>query len=238
MSTPDRAVDPSGRHDPGLRALEGAEKPDCTQNPHVTRELGCGWRLPFQSRQRGVDASPTWRTGRPDRHRRLGEIRIVERSCPHEYQVRSRLGLTEKRSAAFGAKPAVHTSPAIGHAREVARPSDDPERFGAKARANRSASRAEVLAIAAPAHARGDRRFRALPAHRAAQALSRDCHGCLQAGIRWNGESYIRGPVSAGAHERSAGRDCTSRSPCRPQGRRSSRRTDRRASRSMPRSPG
>jgi len=168
----------------------------------MTGELCCRRRLPFQSRQSCINAGPTWRTGRPDRHRRVGKIRIVECPRSNEDQMRSCLGLAEERSAAIWAEPAVHPVLAIGHTREVAQPPYDLERCGAKAGTDCSAACAQILAIAAPAHPRSDRRFRALPANRSAKTPARDCHCTLQGRERGNAASHIvRLPLaSCGCH--------------------------------------
>jgi hypothetical protein len=87
-----------------------------------------------------------------------GKIWIIEGPNPNEDQMWSCLSLAKDRSTAIWAKPAVHSIAAVRHAREVARLPYDLERRGAKASTNRSAARAQVLAIAAPAHPRSDRR--------------------------------------------------------------------------------
>ena len=160
-----------------------------------TERLCSGWRLPLRARASVVDASPRRRARRPDRHRRLRELRIVERSDPSEDQVRSRFGLAEQWSAAARAEPPVHPIAAVRDARVVARRPRHREGRHAKARTHRSAARAQVLAIAAPAHPRGDRRFRALPTNRAAKAAP--CHGhvALQASVVVLRKSYSRTAV-------------------------------------------
>jgi hypothetical protein len=157
----------------------------------MTANLCCRRRLPFQTRQSCINASPTRGTGRPNRHRRVGKIRIVE--CPRsdEDQVRSCLGLAEERSAAIRAEPTVHSVPTIGHTREVTHPPLDLERSGAKAGANRSTACAQILAIAAPAHPGRDWRLCALPANRAAKTPACDCHCALQAQERGKAASHI-----------------------------------------------
>ena len=142
--------------------------------------LCCRRRLLFGTRQSCIDTGPTRRTGGPDRHRRVGKIRIVEGPSPNEDQMRSCLGFTKERRTAIGAEPAVHSIATVGHTREVARFPCDLERCGAKASTNRSAACTQVLAIAAPAHARGDRRFRALPANRTAKTPAGHRHRALQ----------------------------------------------------------
>src|SRR6478609_6715168 len=121
-----------------------------------------------------------WRAGCPYRHCRAGKIGIIEGSNPNEDQMWSCLSLAKDRSTAIWAKPAVHSIAAVRHAREVARLSYNLERGGAKASTNGSASRAQVLAIAAPAHPRSDRRLSALPTNRTAKAPACHCHCALQ----------------------------------------------------------
>ena len=157
----------------------------------MTSQLCCRRRLPFQSRQSCIHASPSWRTGRPDRHHGVGKIRIVECPRSNEDQVRSCLGLAKKRSAAIWTEPAVHSVPTVGHTREVTQPPCDLERCGAKAGTDRSTACAQILAIAAPADPRGDWRFRALPANRTAKTPACDCHCALQAHGRVNAASRI-----------------------------------------------
>ena len=144
-------------------------------------QLCCGRWLPFHARQSCINTSPTRRTGGPDRHCRFGKIGIVERPSPNEDQMRSYLSLAKERRAAIGAEPAVHSTATVRHTQEVARFPYDLERCGAKASANRSAAACtQVLAIAAPAHPRGDQRFRTLPANRTAKAPACHCHRALQ----------------------------------------------------------
>ena len=146
----------------------------------MTGQLCCGWRLLLHTRQGCINARPTRRTRRPDRHCRVGKIRIVECPGSNEDQVRSCLGLAKERSAAIWAEPAVHSIPAVRHTREVTRPSYDLERRGAKAGTDGSAACAQVLAIAAPAHPSCDWRFRAFPANRTAKTPACDYHSALQ----------------------------------------------------------
>jgi len=146
----------------------------------VSARSRCGRWLFFHSRQRGINASPTRRTGRPYGHCGIGKIRIVESPNPNEDQMRSCLGLAKKRSAANRAKSAVHSTATVGHAGEVARFPYDFERRRAKTSADRSAACAQILTIATPANPRGDRRFHALPANRTAKAPACHCHQTLQ----------------------------------------------------------
>jgi hypothetical protein len=146
----------------------------------VAGQLCCRRWLLFHPRQSCINASPTRRARGPDRHCRVGKIWIVESPNPNEDQMRSGLSFAKKRSAAIGAKPAVHSTAAVRHTCEVARLSYDLERCSAKASANSSAACTQILAIAAPAHPRGDRRFRALPADRSAKTPACHCHSALQ----------------------------------------------------------
>src|SRR5438270_2355880 len=146
----------------------------------MTRRLRSGRRLLFHAGRGIINASPSWRARCPDGHRRLGELRIVERSYPNEDQVRSSLGLAKQGSATARAEAAVHPIAAVRHTRVVARRTRDLEGRCAKASANRSAACAQVLAIAAPARPRSDRRFSALPTNRTAKATACQCHVALQ----------------------------------------------------------
>ena len=157
----------------------------------VARQLSCGRWLLLHTWQSGVNTSPTWRTRCPDCHCRLGKIRIVERPGPNKDQMRSCLSLARERSAASGAEPAVHSIATVRHTRVVTRLPYDLERRGAKASAYRSATCAQVLAIAAPTHPRSDWRLRTLPANRAAKAPARHCHCALQHQKRVNAASQI-----------------------------------------------
>ena len=152
--------------------------------------------MPFHTGQSRINASPTRRTGCPDRHRRAGMIEIVEGPNPNEDQMRSCLSLAKERSSASWAKPAVHSIAAVRHAREVSRLPHNLERLGAKASAHRPAARAQVLAIAAPAHPCSDRRFSALPTHRTAKASTRHCHCALQRKRRQHTVAQIVGSVA------------------------------------------
>jgi hypothetical protein len=146
----------------------------------MTRRLRRGRRLLFHARRGIINASPRWRARCPDGHRRLGELRIVERSNPNEDQMRSSLGLAKQGRATARAEAAVHPIAAVRHTRVVARRTRDLEGRCAKASANGSAACAQVLAIAAPARSRSDRRFSALPMNRTAKATACQCHVALQ----------------------------------------------------------
>ena len=137
-------------------------------------------RLHLHLRQLRVNAGPTWRAGCPDGHRGAGEIWIIERSDSNEDQVGSCLSLAKEWSTAISAKATVHSIAAVRGAQKVARLSRNVERRRAKASANRSTSRAQVLTVTAPTHARNDRRFPAFPANRTAEASASYCHRSLQ----------------------------------------------------------
>ena len=149
-------------------------------------ELRGRWGLLLHTRQSGVDASPARCAGCPNGHRRACKIRIVKASNPNEDQVRSRLRFTEQRSTARRAKSPMHAVATVRDAREVTRLPYNLECRGAKASSNGSTTCPQVLAIAAPANARNDRRFHALPTNRAAKALARHCHCTLQGQERWH----------------------------------------------------
>jgi hypothetical protein len=145
----------------------------------VARQLGRRQWLPFHAGQSCINASPTWSAGCPDRHCRAGKIRIIKGPNPNEDQMRACLGLAKERRTATWAESAVHSTTAVGHAKEVTRRPGDLESLRTKASANRSAACAQILAIAAPAHARSNRRFSALPTNRPAKAPACHCHCAL-----------------------------------------------------------
>ena len=157
----------------------------------MARQLSRRRWLSFHTRQRCINASPMWSAGCPDRHCRAGKIWIIEGPNPNEDQMWSCLSLAKDRSTAIWAKPAVHSIAAVRHAREVARLPHDLERGGAKASANRSASPAQVLAIAAPAHPRSDWRVSALPTNRTTKAPACHRHCALQCQNRGNAAPQI-----------------------------------------------
>jgi hypothetical protein len=136
--------------------------------------------LSLHLRQLRVNAGPGWRAGRPDGHRRTGEIRVVECSGSNEDQVWPGLGLAEQRCAARAAETTMHSIAAVCDARKVTCFSRDLERRRAKAGANRSAACAQVLTVPAPTNARNDWRLQAFPANRTAEAPASYCHRSLQ----------------------------------------------------------
>jgi len=142
-------------------------------------------RLLLRTRQFSVDASPARCTRRPNGHCGACTIRIVKASNPNEDQMRSRLRLAEQGSTARRAKSPMHPVATVGDAREVSRLPNNLECRRAKACSNRPTTRAQVLAIAAPANGRGDRRFLTLPTNRTAKAPAGQCHGILPRSRRW-----------------------------------------------------
>ena len=163
----------------------------CRQSPKAgARELGvrrhpcgklCGRRrLLLHTWHFGIDAGPARRTRRPDRHCRACMIRIIEAANPNEDQVRSRLCLAEQRCTARGTKSPMHSVAAVRKAREVSRLSHYLECGRAKASSNRSAARPQILAVAAPANARRDRRLVTLPTNCTAKAPASQRHRNLQ----------------------------------------------------------
>ena len=90
-----------------------ATRPSARVANRLVRTLRRRWRLLLDLRQRGIDAGPARRGRRPDRHRRLGEIRIVERADADEDQVRTRFGLAEERRSARWAESAPHRVAAV-----------------------------------------------------------------------------------------------------------------------------
>jgi hypothetical protein len=74
----------------------------------------------------------------------------------------------------------MHAIAAVRHARIAARRARDLECSRVKACPDGSTSRAKILAVAAPTHARGNRRFSAFPANRTAKAPACHCHLALR----------------------------------------------------------
>ena len=162
----------------------------------MTRTLCRGRRLLFHTRQSRIDASPTRRTGGPDCHRWVGEIWIVEGPSANKDQMRPCLGLAKERCAALWAEPAVHSTATVGHTREFARSPSDLERRCVKAGADGAAACTQVLAIAAPARARRNWRFQALPANRTTKTPACHSHCTLRGRERgFTSPRIVRSPV-------------------------------------------
>ena len=145
---------------------------------------GCWRRLSLGPRKLTVEARPARRACRPDRERRLGDARIVERPNSHENQVRPGLGLTEERRTARRAKPSTHPVSTIGVAEVVGSFSGDGKARRTKARVHSSATCAKVLAVTAPAHPGHYGQLQTRPANRAAKASTRYRHGVSSNGGR------------------------------------------------------
>ena len=141
------------------------------------------WRwLPLHLRQFWADASPARRTRRPDRHRRIREIRIVECADAHEDQMRPRFRLAEKRGPTRRTESPMHLVAAGRDAWIIAGIAMHHECRRAKAGVDRSAAGTDILAVPAPAHARDNRRCRALPTNCSTKASACDRHGCSRTG--------------------------------------------------------
>ena len=147
-------------------------------------------------RQRCVDLGPARRGRRPDCHRRLSEIRIVESADSHEDQVRPRLGLAEERCPARRTESPVHLATTVRDASIVVRPSGHGEGGRAEASVDRAAARTDILAVPAPAHASDNWRLRAFPADCPAEASSCDCHSVFQ-----SKEAYVIAASYVGEHK-------------------------------------
>src|SRR4051812_26827629 len=107
-------------------------------------------RLILHLRQLRIDAGPA-RSGRgPDRHRRIGEIRIVEGPNADKDQMRTRLCFAEEWRPARWAESPVHPVPTIRDAWIVAGLTRYGERSCAEAGVDGSASGTEILAVPAP----------------------------------------------------------------------------------------
>ena len=103
------------------------------------------------------------------------QIGIVKRSRANEDDRRPLFRLAEHLGAALGAKAPVHGRAAVGLADVVAQRTGYGDIFLAEKRADRAGSAAEILAHAAPAISRAERRLRPdLVPHRPAQTSARD----------------------------------------------------------------
>ena len=130
----------------------------------VRRHSSRRWRRLFHHlRQLCVDAGPAGCRRRPDRHRRNGEIGIVESADADEDQVRTRLCLAEERRPARRTESPVHLVATVRDTWIVAGLARHRERCCTEAGINRSAAGTEILALPAPAHARDNRGRRAFP---------------------------------------------------------------------------
>jgi hypothetical protein len=148
--------------------------------------------------------SPVGCGQRPDCHRRLSKVRIVESADAHKNQMRPRLGLAEERRPARRTESPVHLVATVRDASIVVRLSGHCEGGSAEASVDRSAARTDILALPAPAHARDNRRLRAFPADCPAEASSCDRHSVFQAKEAIL-ESYVGGH-KFGKHVGSTGR--------------------------------
>ena len=90
----------------------------------------------------------------------VAEIRIVERARAHEDDGRPLLRLAEYVRAASRAEAPVHGRAAVGFADVVGERARDGDVLGAEGGADAASSAAEILADAAPAIARAERRIR------------------------------------------------------------------------------
>lgn len=138
-------------------------------------------RLLLDLGQLCIEASPSRRRRRPDRHRGCGEIRIVEGPDANEYEMGPRLRLAEQRRPARGAEASMHPVAAVREARIIPRLSAHRERLGAETRVYRAAAGADILAVPAPTYARDYWRCRASPFNRTTQAAACYRHGVLAA---------------------------------------------------------
>lgn len=156
----------------------------CSSSIEAPR-LSARWRrLLLDPSQLGIDASPSRRRRCPDRHRRDGEIRVVESADANENEMGTRLGLAEERRPAHWTKAPVHAVATVREAGIITGLPDHRERVGAEAGVYRSAAAADILAVPAPTHARDHRRRRAFPSNRPAQAATCYRHVVLLAAAR------------------------------------------------------
>src|SRR5580704_3660525 len=134
---------------------------------------GRRWRrLLLDLGQALIEAGPAGRAACPDRHGRTGDLRIVERAGTHENQVRAGFRGAEEVRAAALAEAAMRDVAAVGDHAVVARFALDLQRRAREADIYRGATRADVLAHPAPAHAGDDRRRINRVAHGPAQATT------------------------------------------------------------------
>ena len=126
-----------------------------------------------------VDAGPSRRRRRPDRHRRGGKIRIVEGADTHKDQLRPHLCLTEERRTARRAESPVHLIATVRDTWIVVGLAGHDECRCTEAGVDCSASSTEILALPAPANARDNRRRRAFPADLPTETSTRDRHSFL-----------------------------------------------------------
>lgn len=126
--------------------------------------------------QRGVDLGPVGRGRRPDCHRGLSEIRIVESADSDEDQMRPSLCLAKERCPTRRTESPVHLVATFRDGSIVVCLSGHCEGGSAEASVDRAAARTDILALPAPAHTRDNWRLRAFPADRSAEAPSCDRH--------------------------------------------------------------
>jgi len=145
------------------------------------RHSSCGRRwLPLHLRQVCVDAGPARRRRRPDRHRRIGKIRMVEGADAHKDQMGPRFCLTEERRPASRAESPVHLVATVRDTRIIVTLACHDECRCPEAGVHRPAPGTEILALPAPANARDNRRRRAFPANFPTEASTCDRHSVLQ----------------------------------------------------------
>ena len=143
------------------------------------RRTGLGgrrWgRLSFHLRKIKIEAGPFRRGPGPDGRHRRRQIGIVKRSRAHEDKRRPLFGLAENAGAASGAEATVHGRAAVGLTHVVSEGTRNGDVRFAEERADRSSSRAEILADPAPAIAGPERRLRLdREPHRPAQTSARN----------------------------------------------------------------
>jgi len=133
-------------------------------------------RLTLDLRDARIDASPARCLRGPNRHRRLGYLRVIKRAAADEHEVGPRFCFAEHRRPARRTERAVHHTSAVCNAAIVAEFAFDRNCTLAKAGVHRPASRAQVLAETTPADASNDRSCADPIAHRLAQASTGDHH--------------------------------------------------------------
>lgn len=109
------------------------------------------WRLLLETRNRCVEARPTWRHCRPDHNCWSGDFRTIERPGANNDGVRPHLGTTCEMRSTTGTKSSMHRVTAIGDAAIVMQLTIDDKGVRRKAGIDRAASAAKILAKTAPA---------------------------------------------------------------------------------------
>jgi len=145
-------------------------------NVNYGNPLSCRRRLTRKALQTQVNACPSWRLCGPNSCRGLRDLRIVQRPSSDEDDMRAGFGFAEKLGTANTTEPPMHLIAAIGNALKIGEIALHRHRLLWKAGIDCPATRAEVLAKSAPAHARNDGRRGHFIANSLAQTPACDQH--------------------------------------------------------------